>query len=480
MRALAWDFAYFRKLTGRYGPVERAGLETALRNAAPRIWGLIGPSAERIPEGTRTLIDRAVLRLCDGVAEYLTVGDLSAESESEIRAFGLALSRMIAWDVIDELNKAYVQTAVGVVAQLEVADVGVAARAVVSVSDALYDGFWVYNNHEGFEQALRLGALIDHFPSPTFMLDEFGALTFANEALCAAFDATVGELDGCKLEDLVVSEGRSLLSDPESNVSVKNKGGETTHFRLSTTRIDTSEGTEFFGQLIDRTGEVRLERTKQQVIATISHELRTPLTAVVGYAELLHGGGRGGPIGEADKAEAMGVIYEQARHLLDLVTDLVDFARLDTGRIGVKEAEVDLRSAVDAVIRRVGVSDDIRLTMRIPHRTLLWADRVRIEQLLTNFITNAIRYGGPEITIDAWAAGTSTVMIRFADNGEGIPSADRPRIFESFYQGDQTHVGVGTGMGLAICQAIVRAHHGSIALEDRPGASFLMTLPVAP
>ena len=71
------------------------------------------------------------------------------------------------------------------------------------------------------------------------------------------------------------------------------------------------------------------------------------------------------------------------------------------------------------------------------------------------------------------------VAIRFADNGDGIPGADRSRIFESFYQGDDTHVGVGTGMGLAICKAIAKAHNGSISLEDRPGASFLIELPAS-
>ena len=176
----------------------------------------------------------------------------------------------------------------------------------------------------------------------------------------------------------------------------------------------------------------------------------------------------------------MGVIFEQAQHLLELVTDLVDFARLDTGRIDLKSTDVDLRDVIDSVVRRVGVGQDVRLEIGIPHGIQLWVDRVRIEQLVTNLITNALRYGGPLIAIDAWSVDHATTVMRIADDGAGIPPADRAHVFESFYQGGQTHVGIGTGMGLAICKAIVRAHDGTIVLEDRPGASFLIELPAAP
>ena len=209
----------------------------------------------------------------------------------------------------------------------EAVDAGTAARVAISVSDALYDGFWVFNNHEGLQQALRLGALIDHFPRRRSCWTGFGSVTFANDALRNALRADMGELEGCKLDDLVVGEG-SVLTDLESNVTVT-IAVETRYYRQCVSEVVTSEGTEYFGQLIDRTDEVRLERTKEQVIATISHELRTPLTAVVGYAGLLNEAERGELTGvEVDQGEALAVIYEQASHLLDLVTDLVDFARL--------------------------------------------------------------------------------------------------------------------------------------------------------
>jgi signal transduction histidine kinase len=459
--------------------VERVRLEAALRQVAPQVWEITGDVADRIPAHTRTLIDRAVWREYEAVLELLNPGELATDTVDELEALGFSLSRMLAWDVIDELNKAYVETVVNAIVECAVASAGDAARAAVTVSDALYDGFWVYNNHEGFEQALRLGALIDHFPSPTFMLDEFGSVTFANSECCRTAGMSLSEVDGRKLEDLVTADG-PLLVEAESHVTVAAIDGLTRYFVLSVNRIDTSKGTEFIGQLIERTEAVMLERTKEQVIATISHELRTPLTAVVGYAELLQAAdGLDESDTAIDRDEAMNVIYEQARHLLELVTDLVDFARLDTGRIVLKESEVDLRSVIELVGRRVGGLDEVQLFLRIPHRTLPWADRTRIEQLLTNLLTNAVRYGGPNVTIDAWAPSKKSIFIRVCDGGTGIAAADRVHVFESFYQGDRSHVGVGTGMGLAICKGIVRAHGGSIVLEDRPGTSFLIELTAA-
>lgn len=435
---------------------------------------MAGAVKGRVPPHTRTLVDRALRKLSRAIPEILESREMSNHTVAELEAIGLSLSRMLSWDVIDEINKAYVEVAVDAMVANGAAAPGRAAKVAVTASDAIYDGFWVYNNHEGFEQALRLGALIDHFPSPTFMLDEFGSITFANGAFCEAVGLSISELDGRKLEDVVVANG-PMLEVTESFVKVPDDVTGTRYFRLSISRIDTNEGTEYFGQLIERTGEVHLERTKEQVIATISHELRTPLTAVVGYAELMHNAQLGGHI-EVDSDEAMGVIFEQAQHLLALVTDLVDFARLDTGRLRPNCAEVDVRSVLDAVARRLPELETAKLSVRVPHRTHAWADRTRLEQLFTNLLTNAHRYGGPNIIVEAWPRGSGLEM-RVSDDGPGIPMEERLRIFDTFYQGDQTHVGDGTGMGLAICKAIVRAHGGSILLEDRPGASFVMFLP---
>ena len=457
--------------------MELAQLERIFQRSAPRVWEFLAPVDDRIPQQFRPLVEQFLSRLYAGVAEWLTSDNqLSSDTSEELTALGLAMSRALAWDVIDEINKSWVQTVIESSVDMGDIDLGSIARAAISVSDTFYDGFWVYNNREGYEQALRLGSLIDHFPIPTFMLDKFGAITFANDMMCAVLDCTPGDLDARKLEDFLVS-GTSIFSAAESFVTIPRETSETRHYKLTLTRIDNSEGTEFFGQLVDRTDEVNLERTKEQIIATISHELRTPLTAVVGYAELLR---ESEPSDGIDREEATGVIFEQAQHLLELVTDLVDFARLDTGRIDLKSTDVDLRDVIDSVVRRVGVGQDVRLEIGIPHGIQLWVDRVRIEQLVTNLITNALRYGGPLIAIDAWSVDHATTVMRIADDGAGIPPADRAHAFESFYQGGQTHVGIGTGMGLAICKAIVRAHDGTIVLEDRPGASFLIELPAAP
>ena len=456
--------------------MDRTEPRVATSDVVARAWELLGTDFDRHPPPqTRALIARVVTRLIESTANLLTSGEeVPDDLISEMRELGLALSRWISWDAIDDINNAAIRSLVESSGRLGGADVGEVCEVALTVSNHFYDGFWAYNNRDGFEQALRLGSLIDHFPIPTFMLDEAGGITFANGELCRVLSENLGDLEARKLEDFLVSK-EPILESSESPVRIVNDASGERHYTLTLSRIESSTGVEFFGLLVDRTDEVNLERTKEQVIATISHELRTPLTAVVGYAELLADGSQG----EVDRAEATSVIHEQAQHLLELVADLVDFARLDTGSIGLKLAEIDLRAAVDAAIRRVNVGEPVELKIRIPHRVFLLADRVRMEQLFTNLITNAVRYGGSQITVDAWMLSESSVGVRFADNGPGIASIDRAHVFDSFYQGESTYIGTGTGMGLAICQAIVRAHNGSIVLEERPGASFLVELPAA-
>lgn len=377
--------------------------------------------------------------------------------------------------MIDELDGCFMEAVVEAAAEAGGTDLGRVTRAAVTVSNHFYDGFFAFNSQEAVEQALRLGSLIEYFPSPSFMLNEYGAITFANAAFRRVVD--VAPIDGAKLQNVVITE-EPILELPTARVAVRDRHGDLSHHLLRLSRIETGDSVEFFGQLIDRTDEVRLEHTKEQIISTISHELRTPLTAVVGYAELLEDALGEGSTG-LTPSEAVEIIREQANHLLSLVGDLVDFARLDTGRIHLDPAEVELRSIVEAVLRRVPLGENHTVRLRVPHRLDVWADRTRLEQLLTNLLTNAIRYGGPEIAVEAWRSGPATLRLRFADNGEGIAPSERDRVFDTFYQSERAHIGVGTGLGLAICRAIVVAHGGTIEIEDRPGASFLIELPAA-
>ena len=101
---------------------------------------------------------------------------------------------------------------------------------------------------------------------------------------------------------------------------------------------------------------------------------------------------------------------------------------------------------------------------------------MRIEQLIGNLVTNALRYGAPPIVVEG-VGDVDVVEVRVIDHGTGIPIDERDQVFDSFYQGSARHVGTGSGLGLAICRAIAAAHGGSIDLEEGPGATFLVRIP---
>ena len=121
------------------------------------MWEFLAPVDDRIPQQFRPLVEQFLSRLYAGVAEWLTSDNqLSSDTSEELTALGLAMSRTLAWDVIDEINKSWVQTVIESSVDMGDIDLGSIARAAISVSDTFYDGFWVYSNREGYEQALPL------------------------------------------------------------------------------------------------------------------------------------------------------------------------------------------------------------------------------------------------------------------------------------------------------------------------------------
>ncbi|MDC5697717.1 HAMP domain-containing histidine kinase [Intrasporangium calvum] len=227
------------------------------------------------------------------------------------------------------------------------------------------------------------------------------------------------------------------------------------------------------------------EEQMRRFIADASHELRTPLAAVSGYAELYRHGGL--PSQDA-VAGAMARIEDESHRMRALVEDLLTLARLDEDRplelqtvdlaVLAAEAAQDAQTiAPDRVVTVRGIAGPLGPTELV-------ADERQLRQVVTNLVTNA-RIHTPssapiEILVGPGEAGRVVLEVR--DHGPGIPSADRPRVFERFYRADRARSrggGAGSGLGLAIVDAIVAAHSGSVRVEDTPGggATFIVDLP---
>jgi two-component system phosphate regulon sensor histidine kinase PhoR len=246
-----------------------------------------------------------------------------------------------------------------------------------------------------------------------------------------------------------------------------------------------SGGGERLGLMVlrDVTELRRLERVRREFVANVSHELRTPLASIRAVVETLENGAADDPV---VAREFFSRIIGEVDHLVGLVDELLDLARLESGRtvLTVEVCDpVDMLKRVAERLRpqveRAGLVIRVEAATDLPQ---VWVDRSRIEQVLINLIHNAVKFTpeGGEIVVDTGVTeGMLQVSVR--DTGVGISAEELPRVFERFYKTDAARRSAGSGLGLAIARHIVQGHGGTIWAESTPGrgATFSFTLPLA-
>ena len=232
----------------------------------------------------------------------------------------------------------------------------------------------------------------------------------------------------------------------------------------------------------DVSAERIVEQMKSDFVSTVSHRLRAPLTSIYGFAETLLR--RDVLFGEAERQTFLGYIASEAQRLTAIVDTLLSVARLEAGDLQVELVPTDLRAVVSDVVTNVQQSADVnghRFVVHLPDEPLAAsADREKLEQILTNLLDNAVKYspGGGTVTVEAHRR-PGRVEVRIVDEGQGIPEAERDRIFSKFHRADTQ--GGGAGLGLFIARGLVTAMGGRIwvdSVEGR-GSSFAFELPAA-
>lgn len=221
--------------------------------------------------------------------------------------------------------------------------------------------------------------------------------------------------------------------------------------------------------------ERETERVRNSLLSAISHDLRTPLAAIQGAASSLLLPAE--PLPESTRRDMLSMIHDESERLAHLLSNLLDLTRLESGVIRARKEWQPLDEVVGAVLRRIepGLEVQVRLPPDLP---LVPLDAALAEQLLTNLLGNAHRHAPAcPVTLQAWAE-PGTLELAIADRGPGIPAALRERVFDKFFRLPDAGDG-GVGLGLAICEAIVKTHGGRIWVEDAlaGGASFRVSLP---
>jgi len=230
----------------------------------------------------------------------------------------------------------------------------------------------------------------------------------------------------------------------------------------------------------------RANRAKSEFLANMSHELRTPLNAIMGFGDLIENQ-RLGALGNAKYAGYGRDIVESGKHLLDLINEILDYAKLDAGRLSLIEEPLDIHRVVEACeqmlsdrIERGGL---VLETSIAPTLSIVRGDERRLRQVLLNLLSNSIKFTKPggRITLDAHADAGGALVLTVSDTGIGIAEQDLPHVLEPFGQVDSAfnRSTEGTGLGLPLAKRLVEMHGGTLVIDSAPGigTTAIMRLP---
>jgi PAS domain S-box-containing protein len=227
-------------------------------------------------------------------------------------------------------------------------------------------------------------------------------------------------------------------------------------------------------------------RAKSQILATVSHELRTPLNAIIGFSEVIRDA-IVGPVSDRYRDYARD-IHGSGQHLLNLINDVLDQAKIETGHFELHEEEIEVAGLVanclpivDQRAKKGGIELAASL---VPDLPLIRADRLRLKQIVLNLLSNAVKFtpSGGKVTVSTARASNGGVTIRVADTGIGMRAEDIPMALEPFRQveGSLSRVYEGTGLGLPLAKQLIELHGGTLTIESRLGRGTTVCVGVPP
>ncbi|MEO3428082.1 PAS domain-containing sensor histidine kinase [Pelagibius sp. CAU 1746] len=327
-------------------------------------------------------------------------------------------------------------------------------------------------------------------------------LTFVSPRVHDALGYHPREIIGRSLNDLPLERTPKLLSLTTSErhtpfrdveIEVKHRNGEALLFRLNGLPVYCPDSGNFLGYrgtaenitalrqredaLISAKESAELaNRAKTEFLANMSHELRTPLNAVIGFSEIMESELLG-PLGSAQYKSYAADIHESAQHLLTLINDILDVAKIEAGAHELRDEEVcpyDIVSAVERLVAERAKRAALRLSTNLPEGLpRLRADERKLKQVLLNLMSNAIKFTPEQGHVDlaAHRGVDGSFIFEVSDTGIGIAAEDIPRAFAPFEQVDSrlSRQFEGTGLGLPLSDGFVKLHGGSLKLESQPG-----------
>ena len=329
----------------------------------------------------------------------------------------------------------------------------------------------------------KLDTLFLHMTDGVVAYDRDGALIHCNPAASELLERSADECVYADLFEPLCPFEKVMAMQRSDFVASELTVGERTVELYFAPFSDEERG----GVLVvlhDVTQQRKAEERRREFVANVSHELRTPLTNIRSYAETIRDAGDELP--RELENSFLDIVINESDRMTHIVQDLLTLSRLDSGRSEMTMARFDFGAAIDSVLRSIELEarrHGHELTHDYHDLPMIMGDRGRIEQVMLNVLGNAVKYtpDGGHIRVTAGTVG-ERVWMEVADDGIGIPKADRSRIFERFYRVDKarSRESGGTGLGLSIATEIVQRHNGTLSLVDRegPGTTVRLELPI--
>ena len=324
------------------------------------------------------------------------------------------------------------------------------------------------------QSAALLRISLDNIGAGVAITDEAGRIVFRNAELVRMLpEAALEDVPESIAGDLaLVRSAKPFLFERELlGATVVVRGTPLRHDRFLVTYLDVSTAR-------------RAERVKSEFVSTVSHELRTPVTSIRGSLGML-----AGPLaaGLSDKQiPLVQMALRNAERLTLLVNDILDIEKIESGGMPFDFQACDLNQLLREAAETNHAYGETRAVIlaigMLPRPLLVWADPSRIQQVMSNLISNAVKFSEPKaiVTITAEEAGEEA-CVSIHDRGPGVPAAFRAQIFERFAQADasDSRAKGGTGLGLSIAKAIIDKHHGKLSFQSVPGdTTFSFTVPL--
>ena len=330
------------------------------------------------------------------------------------------------------------------------------------------------------EKQEEFNAITENIAEGIIVLNGKGRVLSINKSAAAVFGVSAtGNINkhiSMLNRSITLQKAVEAAAGGRSHEDTFTKGENTFHLLASPVKGGHSvQGVILF--ILDITEKQNAEKMRREFSANVSHELKTPLTSILGYAELM----KGGMVKPEDIAVFSGRIYNEARHLLNLVEDTIQLSRLDEKDVRLPVEEVDLLALAQEVAGRLGPparEKQIRISVG-GEKVMVSGVRQILEEMVYNLCDNAVKYNKEKGKVNVTVSTSNrNAILTVADNGLGIPREHQNRVFERFYRIDQSHSrGTGgTGLGLSIVKHGAELHHARLELSSEPGKGTTVTV----